>query len=73
MSERTGTDLEKRQYVDKHMRLIVEKIFGLEERLDKLASITPGRRKDLDEIASYLDHGVSLIYGALQRWEKEQR
>jgi hypothetical protein len=66
---RTGTDAEKRRYVEKRMDLIAEKILGFEEQLDKLAGIVPERRKDLEEIASYLDHGVGRIYGTLKRWE----
>ena len=66
----TGTKQEKREYVEKHMRLIEQKIFALEDRLETLASITPERRKDIEEIAAYLDHGVGRIEAVLDRWDE---
>lgn len=69
MSDRTGSKQEKREYVEKQMRLIGQKVMGLGKRLDKLATITPERQKDLDELASYLDRGVPMIESILAGWE----
>ena len=71
-SDPTGTESEKRQYVEKQMLLITEKVFGLEARLEKLATITPDRRKDIEEVASYLDSSVGIIHGIVEAWKEEE-